>query len=177
MDVHVSALLYRPAAGRDVGRVLATGEAFNRPAHHKTATTPRRTADVSRDRGPHGLLVVRLDLYVDLQRGLPMGHGAERKNGNGSASEAYTRDIRADRQSVREALRSDLPAAHIGLGVTVIALVVVAGFAGARWTLIVGGAFPAWFVLALAVIRIGSGRGWDAVRRAYIATFGWGNWI
>ncbi|MFF3403989.1 hypothetical protein ACFYW6_36515 [Streptomyces sp. NPDC002659] len=105
-----------------------------------------------------------------------MEHSSERENGDGSDSEAYTRDIRAERQSVREALRSDLPAAHLGLGVMVIALVVVASFVGARWAMIVAGAFTTWFVLALAVIRIGSGRGWDAVRRAYIAMFGWGNW-
>ncbi|WP_327302234.1 hypothetical protein OG730_00740 [Streptomyces sp. NBC_01298] len=34
----------------------------------------------------------------------------------------------AERHSVREALRSDLPAAHMGLGVTVIVLIVVASF-------------------------------------------------
>ncbi|MFF4658931.1 hypothetical protein [Streptomyces sp. NPDC001381] len=85
--------------------------------------------------------------------------------------------MQEERHPVREALRSDLPAAHMGLGVTVIALIVIASFSGARWTLIVAGAFAAWFLLALAVIHIGSGRGWDAVRRAYIATFGWGNWI
>ncbi|MFJ4776505.1 hypothetical protein [Streptomyces sp. NPDC088762] len=82
-----------------------------------------------------------------------------------------------ERSSVREALRSDLPAAHLGLGVTVTALIVVASFSGPRWVFVVGGAFGAWFLLALAVIHIGSGRGWDAVRRAYIATFGWANWI
>jgi hypothetical protein len=43
--------------------------------------------------------------------------------------------------------------------------------------LVISGAVTAWFLLALAVIHLGSGRGWDAVRRAYIATFGWGNWI
>ncbi|MEU6847382.1 hypothetical protein ABZ930_36490 [Streptomyces sp. NPDC046716] len=85
--------------------------------------------------------------------------------------------MQAERHSVREALRSDLPAAHVGLGVTVIALLVVAGFSGPRWTLIIAGSFTGWFLLALAVIHLGSGRGWDAVRRAYIATFGWGNWI
>lgn len=42
----------RPATRHDVGRVLATGEAFSRPAHHKVGTKPRRTADVGRDRGP-----------------------------------------------------------------------------------------------------------------------------
>lgn len=33
----------QPAQRHDVGRVLATGEAYNRPAHHKTGTKPRRT--------------------------------------------------------------------------------------------------------------------------------------
>ncbi|WP_240436524.1 NF041680 family putative transposase [Streptomyces sporangiiformans] len=34
----------RPAVRHDVGRVLATGEAYTRPAHHKKGTKPRRTA-------------------------------------------------------------------------------------------------------------------------------------
>lgn len=105
-----------------------------------------------------------------------MEHRSEKENGEGSTSR-YTRDIQAERRSVREALRSDLPAAHLGFGVTVTALIVVASFSGPRWTSIVAGALTAWFLLALAVIHIGSGHGWDAVRRAYIATFGWGNWI
>ncbi|MFJ2116715.1 NF041680 family putative transposase [Streptomyces sp. NPDC087850] len=33
----------QPATRHDVGRVLATGEAYTRPAHHKTGTKPRRT--------------------------------------------------------------------------------------------------------------------------------------
>ncbi|MEU7317446.1 NF041680 family putative transposase [Streptomyces sp. NPDC007083] len=33
----------RPATRHDVGRVLATGEAYARPAHHKKGTKPRRT--------------------------------------------------------------------------------------------------------------------------------------
>jgi hypothetical protein len=33
----------RPAARYEVGRVLATGEAHTRPAHHKKGTKPRRT--------------------------------------------------------------------------------------------------------------------------------------
>ncbi|MBT2542041.1 hypothetical protein J7E99_15325 [Streptomyces sp. ISL-44] len=60
---------------------------------------------------------------------------------------------------------------------TVIGLIVVASFSGVRWTLIIAAAFAAWFILALAIIHVGSSRGWDALRRAYIATFGWGNWI
>ncbi|GHH80370.1 hypothetical protein GCM10018781_60450 [Kitasatospora indigofera] len=33
----------RPADRYEVGRVLATGEAYARPAHHKKGTKPRRT--------------------------------------------------------------------------------------------------------------------------------------
>ncbi|WP_239144337.1 hypothetical protein [Streptomyces sp. SID14515] len=106
-----------------------------------------------------------------------MEHSSGRENGEGSASSRYTQDIQQERHALREALRSDLCAAHMGLSVTVIALIVVAGFSGPRWTLIIAGVCTAWFILALTVIHIGSGRGWDAVRRAYIATFGWGNWI
>ncbi|CAL9646951.1 hypothetical protein SUDANB120_06504 (plasmid) [Streptomyces sp. enrichment culture] len=97
--------------------------------------------------------------------------------GTESASTRWDRKVREERHSVREALRTDLPAAHLGLAVTIIALLVVASFSGARWALIISAAFAAWFLLALTVIHLGSGRGWDAVRRAYIATFGWGNWI
>ncbi|MFI8390695.1 hypothetical protein [Streptomyces sp. NPDC085540] len=106
-----------------------------------------------------------------------MEHNAERENGEGSAPSSYSRDMKEARRSVREALRSDLPAAHGGLGVTVVALIVVAVSAGPRWTAIVAAGFTVWFVLALAVIRLGGGRGGDAVRRAHIATFGWANWI
>ncbi|MET9608270.1 hypothetical protein ABZZ17_24960 [Streptomyces sp. NPDC006512] len=106
-----------------------------------------------------------------------MEHSSERENSEGSASSRYTRDMQQERHALREVLRSDLPAAHMGLGVTIIALIVVASLSGPRWTLIITGAFTAWFTLALTVIQIGSGRGWDAIRRAYVATFGWGNWI
>jgi hypothetical protein len=41
----------RPALRHDVGGVLATGEVFSRPAHHKVGTKPRRTAQES-DRSP-----------------------------------------------------------------------------------------------------------------------------
>jgi hypothetical protein len=34
---------HRPATRHNVGRVLATGQAYNRPAHHKKGTKPRRT--------------------------------------------------------------------------------------------------------------------------------------
>ncbi|MDH6122706.1 hypothetical protein ABH930_007017 [Kitasatospora sp. GAS204A] len=33
----------RPANHYDVGLILATGEPYRRPAHHKVGTKPRRT--------------------------------------------------------------------------------------------------------------------------------------
>ncbi|MEV7869854.1 hypothetical protein AB0P17_28050, partial [Streptomyces sp. NPDC088124] len=104
-------------------------------------------------------------------------HGSEHRNDEGSASSRYTRDMREARRSGREALRSDLSSGHLGLGATVIVLAVIAGSSGLRWTLIVGGGVTTWFVLALAVIHYRGGRGRDAFRRAYMATFGWGQWL
>lgn len=39
----------RPATRHDVGRVLATGEVYSRPAHHKKGTKPRRTSGLVLD--------------------------------------------------------------------------------------------------------------------------------
>ncbi|MET9993537.1 hypothetical protein ABZ061_28720 [Streptomyces mutabilis] len=72
---------------------------------------------------------------------------------------------------------TDIGGGHIGLAVTIIVLIVVASFSGARWTSIVAGGFTAWFFLALTVIHIRGGRGREAVRRAYVATFGWGDYV
>jgi hypothetical protein len=118
-----------------------------------------------------------LQPQAEIYRGQAVEQSSERENIESAARARYNRDIQQARRTLREALRSDLPAAHMGLGVTVIALIVVASVSGPRWTLIIAGVLLAWFLLALAVIHIGSGRGRDAVRRAYIATFGWGNWI
>ncbi|MFJ9595540.1 hypothetical protein ACIRS3_22620 [Streptomyces virginiae] len=106
-----------------------------------------------------------------------MDDDSEKARGADSAAVPYTRDICDERRSVRAALRTDLPAAHLGMVVTVVALIVVGSFAGLRWALIVAAGFVAWFLIALGAISIGGGRGWGAVRRAYIVTFGWGNWI
>ncbi|WP_405763967.1 hypothetical protein OHU34_43440 [Streptomyces sp. NBC_00080] len=72
---------------------------------------------------------------------------------------------------------TDIRGGHIGLVVTIIALVVIASFSGPRWTLIVAACFTVWFILALTIIRIGGGRGGEALRRAYVATFGWGDYV
>ncbi|HEY9328926.1 MAG TPA: hypothetical protein VIS09_11925 [Streptomyces sp.] len=90
---------------------------------------------------------------------------------------SYERDLKSGRRSVREALRTDRPAADIGFCVTIIAVTLVGAGAGFMYGLMIAGAFLAWFCIAFLVIRIGGGRGWNAARRAYIATFGWGNWI
>ena len=72
---------------------------------------------------------------------------------------------------------TDVGGGHIGLVVTITALVVIASFSGPRWTLIVAACFTAWFVLVLTVIHIRGGRGGEAVRRACVATFGWGYYV
>lgn len=89
----------------------------------------------------------------------------------------YRRDLQEDRKAVREALRASVFGAHIGLGATLIALIVIVSLSEPFWALVVAGSFAAWFLLALAVILIGGGRGRDAFRRAYVATFGWGDFI
>ncbi|MEV4448579.1 MULTISPECIES: hypothetical protein [Streptomyces] len=72
---------------------------------------------------------------------------------------------------------TDVGGGHIGLVVTIIALVVIASFSGPRRALIVAACLTAWFVLVLTVIHIKGGRGGEAVRRAYVATFGWGDYV
>ncbi|MEU4264350.1 hypothetical protein ACYCCF_26565 [Streptomyces argenteolus] len=92
----------------------------------------------------------------------------------------HTRDIRNDRQAVRHLLRADTGGAHLGLALTIGVLLVAAGFSGPRWVLIVfivSVVCAAWFVLALAVVHVRGARGENAVRRAYIATFGWGGYV
>lgn len=43
---------HRPATRHNVGRVLATGQAYSRPAHHKKGTKPRRTVTELPDQTP-----------------------------------------------------------------------------------------------------------------------------
>ncbi|TRO56064.1 hypothetical protein [Streptomyces sp. IB201691-2A2] len=72
---------------------------------------------------------------------------------------------------------TDIGGGHIGLVVTIIALVIIASFSGPRWTLAVATWFTAWFILALTVILIRGGRGGEVLRRAYVVTFGWGDYV
>jgi hypothetical protein len=93
-----------------------------------------------------------------------------------AARARYEADLSTARRSARE-LRADLPTAHLGLAVTVIACLLV----GAAWSpaaaWAVAGAFAALFTLVLTT-RLVTGKGIrSAVRTAHTATFGWANWI
>ncbi|MFI6703517.1 hypothetical protein ACIBJC_31990 [Streptomyces sp. NPDC050509] len=90
---------------------------------------------------------------------------------------AYERVLAEDRRVLRELLRSSRGAAHCGLVLTSVALGVVGYFDGPRWPLIIGGVFAVWFALALTVVRHRGGRGWKSIERAYVATFGWAQWL
>ncbi|MCX4738569.1 hypothetical protein OG412_07950 [Streptomyces antibioticus] len=94
-----------------------------------------------------------------------------------AARERYDADMRASRAAVLELFRVELPVAHMGLVITIIAGV----FVGVVWSPRVGvcitGAFAGLFVVALAVALLVGRRGWGAVRAAYKFTFGWANWI
>ncbi|MDN3028366.1 hypothetical protein [Streptomyces sp. S.PB5] len=72
---------------------------------------------------------------------------------------------------------TDISDGHIGLTLTIIALIVITIAAGPRWTLIVAGCLTVWFVLALIVIHGRGGRGKAALGRAYVATFWWGDYV
>ncbi|MEU1049977.1 hypothetical protein ABZ400_33170 [Streptomyces sp. NPDC005897] len=73
---------------------------------------------------------------------------------------------------------TDVGGGHIGVSVTIIALIVITSLSDPRWALITAGCFGAWFLVALAVIIfVRGGNGREAVRRAYVATFGWGDYI
>ncbi|MFI0901251.1 hypothetical protein [Streptomyces sp. NPDC020983] len=94
-----------------------------------------------------------------------------------AARERYTADRRAAQQAVREALRADLPAAHLGLAVVAVASTVVGVVVNALAGAAVAAAFAALFLATLAVMRLRGVRGLDAARRSYLFTFGWANWI
>ncbi|MFJ6466926.1 hypothetical protein ACIQM0_38970 [Streptomyces sp. NPDC091387] len=103
-----------------------------------------------------------------------MENDSERERSAEAVPNAYERVLAEDRRVVREVLRSSRGGAHGGLVVTAVALGVVGALAGPKWPLIIGVAIAVWFALALGVVR---GRGWKATERAYIATFGWAQWL
>ena len=94
-----------------------------------------------------------------------------------AARERYDSDMRVSRRQVRELLRADLPAAHFGLGIVIVASVVAGLAAGAAVGVGIGGAFAVLFLVTLAVTFLRGVRGADALQRAYLFAFGWANWI
>ncbi|MCH5674605.1 hypothetical protein [Streptomyces gilvus] len=85
--------------------------------------------------------------------------------------------MRSVRKALREAIRADLPAAHFGLGIVIVASVFVGLLVGPVAGVLVAGAFAALFLVALVVMFIRGLRGLDTGRRAYLFTFGWANWV
>ncbi|MEU1226275.1 hypothetical protein [Streptomyces sp. NPDC005828] len=94
-----------------------------------------------------------------------------------AARERYAADMRAERKALLEVIRADLPAAHLGLGIVIMASAVVGLFAGPIAGALVAGSFAALFLVALAVMLLRGIRGLNAGRRAYLLTFGWANWV
>jgi hypothetical protein len=85
--------------------------------------------------------------------------------------------MRSARRALREVIRAELPAAHFGLGIVVVAGVVAGLLVGPVAGALVAGAFATLFLVALAAMFVRGVRGRDAVRRAYLFTFGWANWV
>ncbi|MFF2515827.1 hypothetical protein [Streptomyces sp. NPDC058086] len=94
-----------------------------------------------------------------------------------AARERYNADMQASRGAMRNLFRVELPIAHMGLAITIIASVFVGVVWSPRTGVIIAGAFASLFVVALAVALLAGSRGRDAVRAAYKFTFGWAEWI
>lgn len=94
-----------------------------------------------------------------------------------AARERYNLDVRASHSAMRNLFRVELPVAHWGLVIVVIASVFVGVVWSPRTGAIIGGAFAALFVAALCGALPAGSRGRDAVRAAYKFTFGWANWV
>ncbi|WP_438289555.1 hypothetical protein [Streptomyces sp. HUAS TT7] len=83
-------------------------------------------------------------------------------------------EIHAEKQA--EALREELPLAHIGLTVVVIASFIVGAFASLLYGALVAGVFAALFLGALGIQCL-AGFDRESLLRAYLVTFGWANWL
>ncbi|GAA0618105.1 hypothetical protein [Streptomyces crystallinus] len=103
----------------------------------------------------------------------PEGPAADQE----AARDRYTSDMRAMRAASRDFFRADMPAAHCGVAMVVVASVLVGCFAGPVAGCLVAAGFAVLFLLALAVMFLRGIRGVDAWRRSYLFTFGWANWI
>ena len=94
-----------------------------------------------------------------------------------AARDRYNADMRASRAAILEVFRVELPIAHVGLLLVVLAGVFVSVVWSLKTGVIIVGAFAALFVVALVVALLAGKRGRGAVHAAYKFTFGWANWI
>ncbi|MGW6292133.1 hypothetical protein [Streptomyces sp. NPDC055058] len=94
-----------------------------------------------------------------------------------AARDRYNADMRASNSGMRNLFRVELPIAHWGLVIVILASVFVGVVWSPRTGAIIGGAFAALFVAALCVALLAGSRGRDAVRAAYKFTFGWADWV
>lgn len=101
----------------------------------------------------------------------------EHQDGPGRELNSYEKVLAEDRRVVREMLRVSIGGAHAGLAITLFIVVLSAAGGGTGWALIVGEAVAFWFTAALIAAVGGGRRGWAALRRAYLLTFGWAGWL
>ncbi|MEV6162464.1 hypothetical protein AB0L71_11170 [Streptomyces sp. NPDC052052] len=101
----------------------------------------------------------------------------EEQDGPGRELNAYEKVLAEDRRVVREMLRVSIGGAHAGFVITVFIVVLFAAMGGTVWALIAGGAVAFWFTVTLIAAVGGGRRGWAAVKRAYLLTFGWAGWL
>ncbi|MCX4399626.1 MULTISPECIES: hypothetical protein [unclassified Streptomyces] len=78
---------------------------------------------------------------------------------------------------MREMFRVSIGGAHAGLVITVFIVVLFSAIGGTVWALIVGGAVAFWFTVAPIAVVGGDRRGWAAVKRAYLLTSAWADWL
>lgn len=103
----------------------------------------------------------------------PEGPAADPKE----ARNRYEAIMRADREKRREMLRVSMPAAHAGLALVIAVGTFLAFIVSRRGAVIIVGGFAALFVTSLVVVLARGGRRMDALRRAYLAAFGWAEWL
>ncbi|WP_326682830.1 hypothetical protein [Streptomyces sp. NBC_01237] len=100
-----------------------------------------------------------------------------KQDGSGRELNAYEKVLAEDCRVMREMFRVRIGGAHAGLVTAVFIVVLFAAIGGTVWALIVGGAVAFWFTIALIAVVGGGRRGWAAVKRAYVLTFGWAGWL
>jgi hypothetical protein len=104
--------------------------------------------------------------------------GEDEPSGLDDATKGRRRDeLQEELPDVNGADHVDVRGAHIGLVFTILALVLVGASFGPLWSLIIAAAFTAWFFTAFVVISILGEQGCGGARRAYLVTFGWGEYI